>query len=89
MKNYLSLKEIQKDISNGRISCKSLVSGYLENIKSHQKLNAFIEVYEKEALERAELIDLKLTNNTAGSLAGLVVGIKDNIYLLGIFTCDN
>ena len=79
MKNYLSLREIQKDLSNNIISCVDLVRGYIKNINLHQKLNAFIDVYEQEALCQAESIDIKLKKKTAGKLAGLVIGIKDNI----------
>jgi len=79
LKNYLSLREIQKDLSNNIISCVDLVRGYIKNINLHQKLNAFIDVYEQEALCQAESIDIKLKKKTAGKLAGLVIGIKDNI----------
>lgn len=40
-------------------------------------MNAFLSVFESEALSRASLIDQKFKNGTAGKLAGLVVGIKD------------
>ncbi len=79
MKNYLSLKEIQKDINNKVITCYELVQGYLENIERDPDLNAFIETYAKEALEKAVVIDKKIQDKKAGKLAGLVVGLKDNI----------
>jgi aspartyl-tRNA(Asn)/glutamyl-tRNA(Gln) amidotransferase subunit A len=79
LKNYVSLKEIQEDISVGNISCHELVEGYLDNISKYSDLNAFIEVYKSEALEKAIKIDEKIKNQTAGKLAGLIVGIKDNI----------
>ena len=79
MKNYASLKDIQQDLENKEVSCKKLVLGYLENISNQRDLNAFVETYNDEALKRAEKIDDKIKNNTAGPLAGLVVGIKDNI----------
>jgi len=79
LKNYLSLREIQRDLSNKKISCVDLVQGYIKNIRRHQKLNAFIDVYEEEALCKAESIDIKFKKKIAGKLAGLVIGIKDNI----------
>ena len=79
MKNYVSLKQIQEDITKNNLSCQKLVKGYLENISKHQELNAFIEVYEEEAKARAIQIDNKIKNNQAGKLAGLVIGLKDNI----------
>ena len=79
MKNYSSLIEIQKDIIEGKISCKNLVSDYLDKISKNEHLNAFIEVYTNEALAQALIIDHKFKNKESGLLAGLVIGIKDNI----------
>ena len=79
MKNYVSLKEIQDEITAGNISCYKLVEGYLSNISRCSDINAFIEVYQSEALEQAVKVDRKIKNQTAGKLAGLVVGLKDNI----------
>ncbi|MDC0189280.1 Asp-tRNA(Asn)/Glu-tRNA(Gln) amidotransferase subunit GatA [Flavobacteriales bacterium] len=79
MKNYASLKDIQEDLVKKEISCKKLVLGYLSNISNQRDVNAFVEIYKDEALERSDKIDTKIKNNTAGSLAGLVIGIKDNI----------
>ena len=79
MKNYVSLKEIQEEIATGNISCYELVEGHLRNISKHSDINAFIEVYDSDALEQAIKIDKKIKDQTAGKLAGLIVGIKDNI----------
>lgn len=59
------------------ITCRSLVAYYLTNIEANAHLNAFLEVYSEEALAKAEAIDQKLANGTAGKLAGLVIGLKD------------
>lgn len=83
MKSYQTLDEIQNDIKLGRTSCRALVEGYLSNIRAQSNLNAFIEVYEQEALEKADSIDSKIKNNTAGKLAGLIFGIKDLICFQG------
>ena len=79
MKNYYSFKDIQEDLRSGKTSCQKLVSGYLDNISNNSTLNAFVETYSEEAILRAKEIDHKIINNTAGRLAGLVIGIKDNI----------
>jgi aspartyl-tRNA(Asn)/glutamyl-tRNA(Gln) amidotransferase subunit A len=50
---------------------------YLDNIRRHQHLNAFLAVYDQEALEQADRIDQKLSDGTAGRLAGMVIGLKD------------
>src|SRR6185436_6062570 len=54
-----------------------LVRHHLKNIKAKSHLNAFLSVYEQEALAKAAEVDLKIKNGTAGKLAGLVVGLKD------------
>jgi aspartyl-tRNA(Asn)/glutamyl-tRNA(Gln) amidotransferase subunit A len=77
LKEYQTLKEIQSDLRRGELSCVQLVRHYLSNIASNPQLNAFVEVYENEALTVASQIDTKLQNGTAGKLAGLVIGLKD------------
>ncbi|WP_421976764.1 Asp-tRNA(Asn)/Glu-tRNA(Gln) amidotransferase subunit GatA [Roseivirga seohaensis] len=79
MKSYHTLDEIQRDIRLEVTSCRALVEHYLHNIKSHSELNAFVEVYSAEALQKADIIDRKIKENKAGKLAGLIFGIKDLI----------
>ncbi len=79
MKNYNSLKEIQKDLYSNLISCQDLVESYIKRASKKTSINAFVEIYNTEATELAKGIDVKIKNNTAGLLAGLVIGIKDNI----------
>jgi aspartyl-tRNA(Asn)/glutamyl-tRNA(Gln) amidotransferase subunit A len=74
---HATLRDIQHELKRGALSCKALVRHHLDNIHTHAHLNAFLSVYEEEALARAEQIDQKIKSNTAGKLAGLVVGIKD------------
>lgn len=74
-----SLKEVLSSIHNGDFTLTDLLNHYCSRIKKYQHLNAFIEVYEQEALQNARIIDKKIKNGTAGKLAGMVVGLKDNI----------
>ena len=76
---YNSFKEIRTAIAEQRLSCKQLVSYYLEQIAAQKDLNVFLQVYQTEALTRAEQIDDKLAKGTAGKLAGMVIGLKDVI----------
>jgi len=77
LKTYNSLTEVRQDLLQGLTSCKKLTETYLSNIKAKAHLNAFLEVYEVEALKRAEEVDKKIANGKAGKLAGMVVGLKD------------
>jgi len=76
---YKSLQEVSAAIQNGKASCVSIVGDYLQRIEEQHHLNAFLEVYADEATERAKEIDQKIKDSSAGKLAGMVVGIKDNI----------
>jgi len=77
MKNYTSLAVVQADLDNNVLTCTDLTKHFLNNIKSKQHLNAFLEVFEEEALARAKELDNK--KGPKGKLFGLVIGIKDNI----------
>lgn len=78
MKSNSSFYQLKKQLDAGSISCVEIVSQYLSNI--HEKnptLNAFLSIYEQEALDQAKIIDARIHKGTAGKLAGMVVGIKD------------
>lgn len=73
---YHSLAAIRTALDTGQTSLTDLVRHYLSNIEANSKLNAFLEVYGAEALQRAEALQQKPTK---GKLYGMVIGIKDNI----------
>ena len=73
-----SLSDIQELVIKKEISLVQICQEYINRIKS-SKSNAFIEVFEKEALSKAEEIQKKIISNDFGLLAGIFVGLKDNI----------
>lgn len=77
-----SYSEVKKALSAGR-SVVDIVNGYLSEINKQRELNAFLEVFEKDALEQAQIIDDKIKAGSAGKLAGIVIGLKDNICYAG------
>jgi aspartyl-tRNA(Asn)/glutamyl-tRNA(Gln) amidotransferase subunit A len=77
MRSYATFREIQRDLQQGSLSCIDLVHHYLGNIKRKSHLNAFVSVYEDEAILRAAEVDQKIKQGNAGKLAGLVVALKD------------
>ena len=79
MTTFRSFEKVQKALLNNTTNCVSISQSYLDEIESNKHLNAFIEVYTDEVLSQAKLVDEKLRNGTAGKLAGMVVGIKDNL----------
>ena len=79
MTTFRSFEKVQKALLNNTTSCVSISQSYLDEIESNKHLNAFIEVYTDEALAQAKIVDHKIKNGTAGKLAGMVIGIKDNL----------
>ncbi len=79
MEAYDSLASIQQAILEKRLTCIQLVSQYLHKIQTQTHLNIFLEVFDTEALARAEAIDQKFQQGTQGKLAGMVIGLKDVI----------
>ncbi|WP_342647054.1 Asp-tRNA(Asn)/Glu-tRNA(Gln) amidotransferase subunit GatA [Mucilaginibacter sp. CSA2-8R] len=83
-KTYTSLTEIKQDLQSGDVTVEGLVQNYLSNINKYERLNAFNEVFETEALQKAAELDRKIKSGDAiGSLAGMVIAIKDNICYKG------
>jgi aspartyl-tRNA(Asn)/glutamyl-tRNA(Gln) amidotransferase subunit A len=82
-KSYNSLIEIKREIAIGEVTVEKLVKGYLNKIAANAHLNAFNEVFEKEALLCAQKVDSRIKQGIAGQLAGMVIAIKDNICYKG------
>lgn len=83
MSNYRRITDIQADIRSGKTSCVQLVKEYIARIEANKHLNAFLEVWAEEALERAAALDIKFKSGRPGRLAGAVIGIKDNLAYKG------
>lgn len=79
---YRTIDEVKAELATGK-AVVSIVNDYLLEIEKKKELNAFVEVFTNSALEQAKLVDEKLANGTAGKLAGVVVGIKDNLCYTG------
>jgi len=66
-------------IFNKETSLTRVVEHYLKRIEEQRELNAVIEVFREEALDRSKKIQEKMDSGSAGKLAGMVMAIKDNI----------
>lgn len=75
---YRTIKEVKEALLSGE-SVLSITEHFLSKIDEHKHLNAFLEVFTDSAKEQAQIVDEKIKNGTAGKLAGVVIGIKDNI----------
>lgn len=83
MKFPSSLSEVKAELKNGNYTLPELVNAYLENTENTKDLNIFLELWADEAKQKAEEIQAKIENGTAGKLAGMVIGLKDNICYAG------
>jgi len=79
---YTTFSEVKKALSAGK-SVADIVGHYLSKIEANKDLNAFLEVFESTALEQAKAVDEKIKTGNAGRLAGMVIGLKDNICYKG------
>lgn len=75
---YTSIADIQKALLSGTSSL-DITHYFLNKIDSSKHLNAFLEVFTESALAQAKRVDEKIKLGTQGKLAGVVIGIKDNI----------
>lgn len=82
--------ELHEEFIRGKLTAAEIASFYLERTKRlNPKLNAFLSIFEKRALLKAEELDKKrAAGKPLGKLAGIPIGIKDNILIKGeLNTC--
>jgi aspartyl-tRNA(Asn)/glutamyl-tRNA(Gln) amidotransferase subunit A len=85
MTQYRDLSTIRAAIAGGNLNLPVLVQSYLDRIAATRDLNIYIEVFEQEALERAEMLQRAFEENPegAGPLFGMVASIKDVLCYAG------
>ncbi len=84
MFRYSTIKDYHKALQNGQTTCVEAVHFYVDAIREKQSLNAFLEVYTTEAIERAEKLDAAITSLAIlPPLYGVIVGLKDVISYAG------
>lgn len=79
---YNNFAEVKQAIASGS-SVLDIVNTYLGEIERRKELNAFLEVFEDTVREQAKRVDEKIKSGTQGRLAGMVIGLKDNICFKG------
>lgn len=68
---------------SGEESCEQRTRSYLDVIQQRSNLNAFLDVFTDESVHQARSIDAKITSGNAGSLAGMIVAVKDVLCMKG------
>jgi len=80
----LTIKQARKGLKDRDFSSVDLTKAYLEKIKKLDKeINAYLSVYEKEALLQAESADQKIHSEDFCELTGIPCAIKDAIMVEG------
>ncbi len=78
--SFTNFSQIQQSLTSGDVSLSDIVQSYIDNIEqNNDEVNAVVSVDKEEALERADDIQQRIDDGTAGKLAGMVVGVKDLI----------
>lgn len=77
--SFHSIQSYHAQLLSGSCSCEEAVHFYLEQIRSRASLNAYVRVYEQEALQRARELDKQRSeaSRITTKLYGVVVGLKD------------
>ncbi len=78
--------ELAKGLRAGEFTSVELTQSFLNRIKQHETLNAYITVTEELALQAAKAADLKLANGDADLLTGIPIAQKDIFCTRGVKT---
>lgn len=85
--NKLNIKDVRKGLKAKQFSSVEVTKACLDQIrKLEPKLNAFVTVTEKEALEQAKKADRLISEAQDLPLLGIPIAVKDNFSTIGIRT---
>ena len=84
----LTVHELKEKIAKNELTISEITKAYVDRINEKEKdVEAFVTTYCDEAIEKANEIESKVkSGEIKGSLAGIPIGIKDNINVKGTKT---
>lgn len=84
----LTVHELCEKLQNKEITIEEITKSYVERIKEKEpEVESFVTVCEEQALEQAKMIQEKVEKGEITSpLAGIPIGIKDNMCTKGVKT---
>lgn len=84
----LTVHELQEKIKNKELTISQITKAYVDRINEKEKdVNSFITTLTDEAIEKSKEIEEKVNNGELTSeLAGIPIGIKDNMCTKGVKT---
>jgi aspartyl-tRNA(Asn)/glutamyl-tRNA(Gln) amidotransferase subunit A len=84
MTAFSSIKAYHQNLTANNITCVDTVNHYLQKIEQKKHLNAFVEIFAAEALQKAAELDAKRkTGGPLKKLHGVVIAIKDVLCYKG------
>ncbi len=81
-----TLAELAAGLHSKQFSSLELTQAFIERIKQHSEINAYITVSEVTALNQAQIADQLLAKGNAGALVGIPIAQKDIFCTQGIKT---
>ena len=84
----LTVHELQEKLKNKELTITEITKAYAKRIEEKEKdVQAFVTTLTDEAIKKSEEMQAKIDNGEIiGDLAGIPIGIKDNICTKGIKT---
>ena len=84
----LTVHELKEKLDKKETTISEINKAYVERIKEKEpKVNAFVTVLAEDALKKAQEVEKKVNNGEIKTpLAGIPIGIKDNICTKGVKT---
>ena len=81
-----TLTELAAGLRSKQFSSLELTQAFIERIKQHSEINAYITISEETALNQAKIADQLLANGNTGPLTGIPIAQKDIFCTQGIKT---
>ncbi len=75
--------EARNALASGSTTMVGMTHAALKEAGKQAHLNIFLELFAESALAKAQAVDAKIANGTAGPLAGAIISIKDNLCYKG------
>lgn len=75
--NNLNISQAKEGLKKQDFSVKELVHAHIDAMEKHKNLNSYVLETAELALSQAESSQKKISNNEAGLLEGIPVGVKD------------
>lgn len=83
----LTIKKAHEAMKNGDFTARELTESYLDVIKEkNPNINAYLHIFEENALKQADEADKRFKDGTAELLTGIPMAIKNNILVKGEIT---